>query len=114
MRTSWIRLLMAGFVLYPPWRRNGTDARSAAGSNRSSQALLKSEELDQLLAPIALYSDTLLAEVLMAVDLSARSGAGGTLGAYQQGSDRRQVEDGPGANRAGTQASSRSLPCRPC
>ena len=31
-----------------------------------TQSLLKSEELDQLLAPIALYSDTLLSEVLMA------------------------------------------------
>jgi hypothetical protein len=28
--------------------------------------LLKSEELDQLVAPIALYADTLLAEALMA------------------------------------------------
>src|ERR1700756_980290 len=32
----------------------------------SSEQLLKSEELDQLVAPIALYPDTLLAEVLMA------------------------------------------------
>jgi hypothetical protein len=32
----------------------------------SSQQLLKSEELDALVAPIALYPDTLLAEVLMA------------------------------------------------
>ena len=31
-----------------------------------SQQLLKAEELDQLVAPIALYPDTLLAEVLMA------------------------------------------------
>jgi hypothetical protein len=32
----------------------------------SSSQLLKSEELDQLVAPIALYPDTLLSEVLMA------------------------------------------------
>jgi hypothetical protein len=30
------------------------------------QQLLKAEELDQLVAPIALYPDTLLAEILMA------------------------------------------------
>ena len=32
----------------------------------ANQQLLKSEELDALVAPIALYPDTLLAEVLMA------------------------------------------------
>ena len=31
-----------------------------------SQQLLKTEELDQLVAPVALYPDTLLASVLMA------------------------------------------------
>ena len=35
-------------------------------SDQPQQQLLKAEELDQLVAPIALYPDTLLAEVLMA------------------------------------------------
>jgi Protein of unknown function (DUF3300)/Chaperone of endosialidase len=38
----------------------------AAPAPDQSQQLLKSEELDQLVAPIALYPDTLLAEILMA------------------------------------------------
>ena len=38
----------------------------AAPAPDQSQQLLKPEELDQLLAPIALYPDTLLAEILMA------------------------------------------------
>src|SRR5262249_41785103 len=38
----------------------------AAPAATPAQSLLKAEELDQLLAPIALYPDTLLAEVLMA------------------------------------------------
>ena len=37
-----------------------------ASTPDQSQQLLKPEELDQLLAPIALYPDTLLAEILMA------------------------------------------------
>jgi hypothetical protein len=38
----------------------------AASAPDQSQQLLKPEQLDQLLAPIALYPDTLLAEILMA------------------------------------------------
>jgi len=38
----------------------------AASAPDQSQQLFKPEELDQLLAPIALYPDTLLAEILMA------------------------------------------------
>src|SRR5579864_2556570 len=38
----------------------------AAPASDQSQQLLKPAELDQLVAPIALYPDTLLAEVLMA------------------------------------------------
>ena len=37
-----------------------------SASDQPQQQLLKPEELDQLVAPIALYPDTLLAEVLMA------------------------------------------------
>ena len=37
-----------------------------ATAGAADQQLLKAEELDQLLAPIALYPDALLAEILMA------------------------------------------------
>ena len=39
---------------------------AAAPAAVPAQPLLKAEELDALVAPIALYPDTLLAEVLMA------------------------------------------------
>jgi hypothetical protein len=44
----------------PPAAQGGAAAPAPAGQ------LLKSEQLEQLVAPIALYSDTLLAEVMMA------------------------------------------------
>ena len=43
---------------------NGPEPKSCQPA--ANQQLLKSEELDALVAPIALYPDTLLAEVLMA------------------------------------------------
>ena len=39
----------------------------------------KPEELDQMLAPIALYPDALLSQILMASRLSARDRRGGAL-----------------------------------
>ena len=66
MRTAWIFLLMAGLVLYLPGAAEAQAPAAQPAATTPTQALLKSEELDQLLAPIALYSDTLLAEVLMA------------------------------------------------
>jgi hypothetical protein len=47
---------------------DGTPAAAQAPSEGATvdQPLLKAEELDQLVAPIALYPDALLAEVLMA------------------------------------------------
>jgi hypothetical protein len=41
-------------------------AQTAQPAAASEQPLLKAEELDQLLAPIALYSDPLLSQVLIA------------------------------------------------
>jgi Protein of unknown function (DUF3300) len=41
-------------------------AQSAAPPSQSDQQLLKPEELDALVAPIALYPDTLLSQILMA------------------------------------------------
>src|SRR5208283_3831174 len=52
------------------WRERGipfmTMAQSQTPPVAANQQLLKSEELDALVAPIALYPDALLAEVLMA------------------------------------------------
>ena len=66
MRTAWICLLAAGFVLALPSAAAAQAPAPQPAATAPSQPLLKSEELDQLLAPIALYSDTLLSEVLMA------------------------------------------------
>jgi hypothetical protein len=57
--------LIALLVLLAPF---GATARASQTSDSaaSNSQLLKSEEVDQLVAPIALYPDSLLAEVLMA------------------------------------------------
>jgi Protein of unknown function (DUF3300) len=44
----------------------GVEAQTAQPATAPEQALLKTEELDQLLAPIALYPDPLLSQVLIA------------------------------------------------
>jgi hypothetical protein len=44
----------------------GAEAQTAQPATAPEQALLKTEELDQLLAPIALYPDPLLSQVLIA------------------------------------------------
>src|SRR5262245_5056697 len=55
--------MLALFVLVPFGGVAQTQSPTPAASN---QQLLKSEELDALVAPIALYPDTLLAEILIA------------------------------------------------
>ena len=55
------RLIMAALLCLLPL---GALAQTPAAA--SSQALLKPAELDQLVAPIALYPDALLSEVLIA------------------------------------------------
>lgn len=77
MRMSTTRLFVAIFVSScslstlaqaqsPPATSQPTSPAAAQPADAPSQQLLKAEQLDQLLAPIALYPDTLLAEVLMA------------------------------------------------
>ena len=66
LRTSLIAIgLLVGLVGV---RAQGQSAAPAAAPAAAapSQPLLKPEEIDQLVAPIALYPDTLLAQVLMA------------------------------------------------
>ncbi len=62
LKTRLLRLVAIGLILLmavPP----GTFAQETAAGNA---AIFKQEELDQLLAPVALYPDSLLAQVLMA------------------------------------------------
>jgi hypothetical protein len=64
MALSTIRsVVLVMFVLGPIGVLSQTFPSSAAAADRQ---LLKPAELDQLVAPIALYPDTLLSEVLMA------------------------------------------------
>src|SRR5215475_6574904 len=58
---SNVRWLMLGMILLTPLCSMAQTPAPPAGPT-----LLKPEELDQLVAPIALYPDPLLAEVLMA------------------------------------------------
>ncbi len=64
MVQSWIKLLAVGFLLLTPAGSVAQDSASPPAA--PSQQLLKPEELDALVAPIALYPDTLLALVFMA------------------------------------------------
>jgi Protein of unknown function (DUF3300) len=57
------RLIMIVLVWSMPL---GAEAQTAQPATAPEQALLKTEELDQLLAPIALYPDPLLSQVLIA------------------------------------------------
>jgi hypothetical protein len=59
-----IRLSALGFLIFLPLSVVAQNQGPPAAA--SDQQLLKSEELDALVAPIALYPDTLLAQVLMA------------------------------------------------
>jgi hypothetical protein len=66
MKTSTTRSILAALFL-TGLQIAGAHAQTAAPpASAQPQQLLKAEELDQLVAPIALYPDTLLAEVLMA------------------------------------------------
>ncbi len=64
MSLSTFRLLALALIIFAPI---GAKAQTAAPpATASNGQLLKPAELDQLVAPIALYPDPLLAEVLMA------------------------------------------------
>jgi len=59
-----IPVLAGAFLLLLPLSAQGQNSSSPSAA--PSQQLLKAEELDALVAPIALYPDTLLSQVLMA------------------------------------------------
>ena len=67
MKTSTI-LFLASAVVFAPMHAVMAQAPAAGTQQAAAPAdqLLKPEQLDQLVAPIALYPDTLLAEILMA------------------------------------------------
>ena len=58
-----IGILALVLLLIMPFRG---EAESSPRPEASTEQLLKSQEIDALVAPIALYPDTLLAQVLMA------------------------------------------------
>src|SRR4029077_20553895 len=62
MVSATMRAWLFAFLLFVPMTALAQTSETAA----SKSNLLKPEELDQLVAPIALYPDPLLAEVLMA------------------------------------------------
>jgi hypothetical protein len=66
MYTSTARSIIAAFVLTAMPIATVHAQTPVAPASAQSQQLLKAEVLDQLVAPIALYPDALLAEVLMA------------------------------------------------
>ena len=66
MDTSTTRSIIAALMLTVTQIAIAQAQTSAPPASAQSQQLLKAEELDQLVAPIALYPDALLAEVFMA------------------------------------------------
>ena len=67
MNTSTARSILAALLLTVlPIATANAQTPAPPPASDQSQPLLKAEELDQLVAPIALYPDALLAEVLMA------------------------------------------------
>src|SRR6516225_772336 len=65
MRLRLTRPLVFAFLVFMPCAAMAQSANPPPAAT-PNQELLKSEELDALVAPIALYPDTLLAIVLMA------------------------------------------------
>ena len=80
--------LFALFILFVP---AAGMAQSPAPQTAAApdQDLLKPEALDALVAPIALYPDTLLSLVLMASTYPLGGRAGGSLGERKQEPQRR-------------------------
>jgi hypothetical protein len=76
---AWfLRVIMIALLWSVPLAAMGQSAQPAIAP---TQPLLKSAELDQLLAPLALYPDPLLSEVLIA---STCPGVGVVLSSYTQ------------------------------
>jgi hypothetical protein len=66
MALSTFRLLALALIILAPIGAKSQTETAAPSATVSNAQLLKPAELDQLVAPIALYPDPLLAEVLMA------------------------------------------------
>ena len=66
MNKSTMRSIIAAFILTVLQVAIAHAQTPAESTSAQSGQLLKAEELDQLVSPIALYPDALLAEVLMA------------------------------------------------
>ena len=66
MNMSTMRSIIAAFVLTVMPMATARAQTPASPTSAQSEQLFKAEELDQLVSPIALYPDALLAEVLMA------------------------------------------------
>src|SRR5664279_1186068 len=66
MNTATTRTIIAAFILAVSQITMAHAQSPTSPTTTQSQILLKAEELDQLVAPIALYPDALLAEILMA------------------------------------------------
>ena len=76
----------------------------AAPAPDQSQQLLKPEELDALVAPIALYPDTLLSQILMASTYPLEVVQAERWVEAEQEAQRRRAEMPPSINKAGTTA----------
>jgi hypothetical protein len=69
MRTALFALIapiLVSSIGFEAQAQTAQPAATPAAAPAAAQPLLKAEELDQLMAPVALYPDTLLANVLMA------------------------------------------------
>ena len=59
-------IALAGVMFFAPGHRPALAQAAAPAAQAPAQAPLKAEELEQMVAPIALYPDQLLAQLLMA------------------------------------------------
>jgi hypothetical protein len=61
-----IALSLAYLMIFPPWLFSQNSGGATSLNDVGGAPLLQQEKLDQILAPIALYPDTLLAQIFMA------------------------------------------------
>ena len=78
MKASLIRLIM-GILALAAIAPASLDAQTSAPPAQAAP-LYTPAQLDQLLAPVALYPDQLLGQILMASNLSLRGRRGGAVG----------------------------------
>ncbi len=61
-----LRAFAAVFIFFTPYSAFAQTTAAAPPADQSQQQLLSAGQLDALVAPIALYPDALLSEILMA------------------------------------------------